>query len=53
MDSAPDSPPTASTNMISLWQVNQMAIRAERWITWQRRRTSAVAYIGPGAHYAE
>jgi HK97 family phage major capsid protein/HK97 family phage prohead protease len=53
MDSAPDSPPTAATNMISLWQVNQMAIRAERWITWQRRRTSAVAYIGPGAHYAE
>lgn len=53
MDSTPDSPPTASTNMISLWQVNQMAIRAERWITWQRRRTSAVAYIGPGAHYAE
>jgi HK97 family phage major capsid protein/HK97 family phage prohead protease len=53
MDSAPDSPPTASTNMISLWQLNQVGIRAERWITWARRRSTAVAWIGPGAHYAE
>jgi HK97 family phage major capsid protein/HK97 family phage prohead protease len=52
MDSTPDSPPTASTNMISLWQLNMMGIRAERWITWLRRRTSAVAWI-QGAHYAE
>jgi HK97 family phage major capsid protein len=53
MDSTPDSPPTAATNMLSLWQLNMLGLRAERWITWARRRTSAVAWIGPGAHYAE
>jgi len=52
MDSAPDSPPTASTNMISLWQLNQMAIKAERFINWARRRSSAVAWI-QNAKYAE
>jgi hypothetical protein len=39
--------------MLSLWQLNMLGLRAERWITWARRRTSAVAWIGPGAHYAE
>jgi HK97 family phage major capsid protein/HK97 family phage prohead protease len=52
MDSTPDSPPTASTNMISLWQMNMLGLRAERWITWLRRRASAVAYIS-NCHYAE
>ena len=52
MDSAPDSPPTASTNMISLWQLNQIAIKAERYINWARRRASAVAWI-QNAKYAE
>jgi|SoiMethySBSTD1v2_1073268.scaffolds.fasta_scaffold00924_6 HK97 family phage prohead protease len=51
-DSAPDSPPTASTNMLSLWQLNMLGLRAERWITWSRRRTSAVAWI-QNAKYAE
>jgi HK97 family phage major capsid protein/HK97 family phage prohead protease len=52
MDTAPDSPPTASTNMLSLWQLNMVGLRAERWITWARRRTSAVAWI-QNAKYAE
>jgi hypothetical protein len=32
MDSAPDSPPTASTSMQSLWQMNLSAIRLERYL---------------------
>lgn len=45
MDSAPDSPPTASTNMVSLWQMNLTGIRAERWINWLKRRSTAVGFI--------
>lgn len=52
MDDAPDSPPTASTNMVSLFQHNMMAIRAEREINWKKRRTEAVAYIS-NAKYAD
>jgi HK97 family phage prohead protease len=52
MDSAPDSPPTASTNMLSLWQLNQIGLKAERFITWARRRSTAVAWI-QNAKYAE
>jgi HK97 family phage major capsid protein len=52
MDSTPDSPPTAATNMLSLWQLNMLGLRAERWITWLRRRSTAVAWI-TNSHYAE
>jgi len=52
MDSTPDSPPTASTNMLSLWQLNQIGLKAERFITWARRRSTAVAWI-QNAKYAE
>lgn len=45
MDSAPTNPPTATTVMVSLWQMNLIGIRAERWINWVRRRPQAVAYI--------
>ena len=45
MDSAPDSPPTASTTLVSLWQMNMTGIRAERWINWLKRRSTAVGYI--------
>lgn len=44
-DSAPDSPATASTVMVSLWQSNLVALRAEREINWYRRRTGACQYI--------
>ncbi len=51
LDTAPDSPPTASTNMVSLWQMNMTGLRAERWINWLKRRSTAVAYIS-NANYA-
>ncbi|EOC8146683.1 hypothetical protein ACI5O3_005086, partial [Salmonella enterica subsp. enterica serovar Senftenberg] len=31
-------------------QTNSVAIRAERWINWKRRRTAAVAVIS-GVNY--
>jgi HK97 family phage major capsid protein len=51
MNTTPDSPPTASTVLVSFWQNNLVGIRAERWITWQRRRATAVGYIS-NARYA-
>lgn len=50
MDSAPDSPETASTVAVSLWQHNMVAFKAERFINWKKRRTEAVQYIN-GANY--
>lgn len=50
MDSAPTSPPTASTVFVSLWQSNLVALRAERYINWVRRRAEAVGII-EGAIY--
>lgn len=38
---AKDSP----TTMVSLWQHNLVGLRAERFITYKRRRTGAVSYI--------
>jgi HK97 family phage major capsid protein/HK97 family phage prohead protease len=52
MDTAPDSPPTAATSLVSLWQMNMTGLRAERWINWLKRRTTAVVYI-QNAKYAE
>lgn len=34
-----------ATSMVSMFQTNSVAIRAERWINWQRRRLAAVAVI--------
>lgn len=50
MDSAPTNPPAAATVMVSLWQMNMVGLRAERFINWKRRRADAVAYI-TGAGY--
>jgi HK97 family phage major capsid protein/HK97 family phage prohead protease len=47
MDSAPAAGAAAT---FSLWQNNCVGIRAERWITWRRRRDQAVAFI-TGANY--
>lgn len=52
MDTAPDSPPTSSTNLISMWQHNMIAIKAERYINWGKARSTAVDMI-QGARYAE
>jgi hypothetical protein len=45
METAPDSPATASTTFVSMFQQNMVAIRAERFIHWLKRRTGAVQYI--------
>lgn len=50
MDTAPDSPATGATNLVSLWQHNMVGIKAERYINWQKRRAEAVQYIS-GAKY--
>lgn len=50
MESAPVDP-TATTVMVSLWQHNMVAIRAERMINWMKRRAGAVQYIN-NADYA-
>jgi HK97 family phage major capsid protein len=50
MDSTPDSPETASTIAVSLWQHNMVAFKAERFINWKKRRAEAVQYIS-GANY--
>lgn len=52
MESTPDSPETASTVMVSMWQHNMMAIKAERYINWKLRRAEAVGFI-QNAKYAE
>jgi len=44
MDDAPtnsSATPTA-TSMVSMFQTNSVALRAERWINWQKRRAAAV-----------
>lgn len=51
MDTTPDSPWTASTVTVNLWQHNMIAIKAERFINWKARRTTAVGLI-TGAKYA-
>jgi hypothetical protein len=44
MNSVPDSPPTASTTLTSLWQQNLVGYRAERTLNWTATPT-AVAYL--------
>jgi len=45
MDSAPASPPIDTTVMVSLWQTNQIGIRAERFINWNKINPNAVRYL--------
>lgn len=53
MESAPtgDSLTPTPVEMVSMFQTNSVAIRAERWINWKRRRTAAVAVI-TGVNYS-
>lgn len=44
MDDDATATPTLE-QLVSMFQTNQMAIRAERYVTWQRRRPQAVAYL--------
>jgi len=50
MDSSPANPPTQTTVMVSLWQMNMVGIRAERFINWAKRRAGAVQYIDGAAY---
>lgn len=51
MDSAPDSPAVAGTVMVSMFQQNMTAIRAERYINWVKRRATAVQYISNARYF--
>jgi hypothetical protein len=51
MLSSPDSPQTPSTNFYNLWQLNQIALLAERFFFVERLRANSVALI-TGATYA-
>jgi Phage capsid family len=44
MNDTPDSPPTASTVLISTWQRNLVALKVERWVNWTAR-AGAVATL--------
>lgn len=43
-DAAATSTPTAA-QLVSMFQTNQLAVRAERYVRWQKRRPQAVAYL--------
>jgi len=49
-DTAPDSPTTASTNIVSLYQSDIIALKAERWLGAKLLRTAGAAKI-TGAAY--
>lgn len=40
-----NSATATATSMVSMFQTNSVAFRAERFINWARRRTSGVAYL--------
>lgn len=40
-----DAPSAGAQALVSLWQNNLVGLRAERMITWARRRDAAVAYL--------
>ena len=48
MDDAPTNSSSATvtaTSMVSMWQTNSIAMRAERFIWWGARRSGAVQWI--------
>jgi HK97 family phage major capsid protein/HK97 family phage prohead protease len=47
MDNAPTnaSAPVAATSVVSMFQTNSVALRAERFINWKKRRAQAVQYL--------
>lgn len=45
MDSAPMSPADATTVYVSLWQTNNVGLRAERWVNWAKANANAVKYL--------
>lgn len=47
-DSAPDSPSTASTVLVSLWQNGLVGIKCSRFVNWAKARSDSVVYITGG-----
>lgn len=45
MNDSPDSPETASTVLVSLWQRNLVAIKCERYIKWVKKHDTSVQLI--------
>jgi len=39
-------------SLVSLWQNSLVGLKAQREVTWKRRRTTAVQYISPAAYVA-
>lgn len=52
LDSVPDSPPSASTNYISLWQMNYVALLCERSMAVTRLRADACALCSNSGSYS-
>ena len=40
-----NSATSTATSAVSMWQTNSIALRAERFINWAKRRADAVAYM--------
>jgi capsid protein len=45
LDTSPDSPATATTTMLSLWQTDHRALRAERFFGFTVTRASGIASL--------
>lgn len=50
MNTTPDGTTTAATVLVSMWQRNMVALRAERFMNWKKRRAAAVQYISSAAY---
>lgn len=52
MSDAPTQNAVAGTgaSLVSMFQTNSIAVKAERYINWRKRRTAAVSYLD-GTHY--
>jgi hypothetical protein len=50
METAPDSPPTGATQLLSLWQNDLLALRLERWFGYTIMRSSGIASLS-GVNY--
>ena len=37
--------PTGAGSVVSMYQTNQIALKAERFVNWQKRRATAVSYL--------
>jgi len=49
MDGAPDSPVAATTILVSMFQMNAVALRAERFTNWKKINANAVKYLTAAA----